>query len=110
MKVLQYFHKDSIESRSLFRVAESQRLVFQFHFMERIVDDPFSVCKGRSGVGSPTPLSKLRTSAMTSPTSSSDSSLSQTAGATTYTTATDSVSSGASANAGGDRSSQDLKG
>ncbi|VDO10985.1 unnamed protein product [Rodentolepis nana] len=52
---------------------------FQFHFMERIVDDPFSVCKGRSGVGSPMANLKIRTGALTSPASSSDSSISQTA-------------------------------
>ncbi|KAM7537544.1 hypothetical protein Aperf_G00000063873 [Anoplocephala perfoliata] len=51
----------------------------EFHFMERIVDDPFSVCKGRSGIGSPVPHSKLRVAA---PASSSDSSLSQTASGT----------------------------
>ncbi|KAM3172266.1 hypothetical protein ACTXT7_014907 [Hymenolepis weldensis] len=54
----------------------------EFHFMERILDDPFSVCKGRSGVGSPTAHLKVRTAALTSPASSSDSSLSQTDGAT----------------------------
>ncbi|VDK34860.1 unnamed protein product [Taenia asiatica] len=76
----------------------------EFHFMERIVDDPFSVCKGRSGVGSPTPLSKLHSVAMTSPTSSSDSSLSQTAGATT------SDSTGTGAGACADRASHGSKG
>lgn len=72
--------------------------------MERIVDDPFSVCKGRSGVGSPTPLSKLHAVAMTSPASSSDSSLSQIAGAAT----SDSTVTGVGANA--DHASHGSKG
>ncbi|VDM31263.1 unnamed protein product [Hydatigera taeniaeformis] len=75
----------------------------EFHFMERIVDDPFSVCKGRSGVGSPTPLLKLHATTMTSPASSSDSSLSQTAGTTT----SDSTGIGISASA--DRASHGSK-
>ncbi|KAL5110343.1 Coronin-1B [Taenia crassiceps] len=76
----------------------------EFHFMERIVDDPFSICKGRSGVGSPTPLSKLHAVAMVSPTSSSDSSLSQTAGATASDTTGTGVGTGA------DRASHGSKG
>lgn len=51
------------------------------------MDDPFSVCKGRSGVGSPMPLNKLHVETLTSPASSSDSSLSQTAGVTSDTAA-----------------------
>ncbi|VDD76807.1 unnamed protein product [Mesocestoides corti] len=67
----------------------------EFHFMERIVDDPFSVCKGRSVISSPVPLPKLSSTALTSPTSSSDSSLSQAA---------------ARGGGGGDQSSQGSKG
>uniref|UniRef100_A0A5K3FMN9 C2 domain-containing protein n=1 Tax=Mesocestoides corti TaxID=53468 RepID=A0A5K3FMN9_MESCO len=66
----------------------------EFHFMERIVDDPFSVCKGRSVISSPVPLPKLSSTALTSPTSSSDSSLSQAA---------------ARGGGGGDQSSQGSK-
>lgn len=50
--------------------------------MERIVDDPFSVCKGRSGISSPIANLKVRAETLASPASSSDSSLSQTAGVT----------------------------
>ncbi len=52
--------------------------------MERIVEDPFTVCKGRSALSSPTPISKLRAGAASpvvvgaaAASSSSDSSLSQ---------------------------------
>ncbi|VDL32687.1 unnamed protein product [Hymenolepis diminuta] len=74
----------------------------EFHFMERILDDPFSVCKGRSGVGSPTAHLKVRTAALTSPASSSDSSLSQTDGATVSIAESGNVL--VTTNVGGDRS------
>nr|CDS17802.1 C2 calcium lipid binding region CaLB [Echinococcus granulosus] len=91
-------HTSNPTSSSTSLTIRKPTVTAEFHFMERLIDDPFSVCKGRSGVSSPTPLSKLRAAAMTSPASSSDSSLSQTAGAAA------SDSTGTGIGAGADRS------
>ncbi|EUB61949.1 hypothetical protein EGR_03222 [Echinococcus granulosus] len=97
-------HTSNPTSSSTSLTIRKPTVTAEFHFMERLIDDPFSVCKGRSGVSSPTPLSKLRAAAMTSPASSSDSSLSQTAGAAA------SDSTGTGIGAGADRSLHSSKG
>nr|CDS34685.2 C2 calcium lipid binding region CaLB [Hymenolepis microstoma] len=79
----------------------------EFHFMERILDDPFSICKGRSGVGSPIANLKIRTAALTSPASSSDSSISQTA--ITTVSIPESGNALVTTNASDDRSPHDSK-
>lgn len=44
----------------------------EFHFMERIVEDPFSVCKGRASLNSPTAVRKRRSSLAAAPEHTSD--------------------------------------
>ncbi|VDL89082.1 unnamed protein product [Schistocephalus solidus] len=51
-------------------VYDIQRL--EFHFMERIVEDPFSVCKGRASLNSPTAVRKRRSSLAAAPEHTSD--------------------------------------